>query len=360
MICFTSGISKSLEKKMTKSISAFTWKDAMKYRYEIFGVAAIWILFFHIRERIGGSLFFPLKIIFMVVSKGNIGVDIFLFLSAIGLCASIQKNRISDFYTNRLKRVLIPYLIISIPYFVWFNFFHTSNGFVSFLGDVTTVNYWLRGDHPIWYVAFIMIMYALFPLIYRLDVKTRHISTVCLTVMSVVCEYLLYRADSWLYNNAERALSRVPIFLVGILIAPRVLRGAKIALWKVALACIVGGGLFVLICIKPLDIVLTRYIYGVISICAVILYGFVRNLIDIKILARMLAWLGGISFEIYVVHVLIVRVIRYNDWWGAMPKVFWYILIPVVSLPLAKCVSIICSYISTKRRSNAAENVVAK
>ena len=338
---------------MTNKLKSFSFKDVMKYRNEVFGIAAMWILFFHIRERIGGSSFPILNIIFRVVSKGNIGVDIFLFLSAVGLCASMQKNRIADFYTNRLKRVIIPYLIISVPYFIWFNFFHTTNGIISFLADVTTVNYWLRGDHPVWYVAFIVIMYALFPLIYNLDVKTRHISTVCLVLTSVICEYLLYRTDSWLYNNAERALSRVPIFLIGILIAPLALKGAKIALWKVALACIVGGGLFLSVCTRPLDIVLTRYMYGVIGICIVIVYGFVRELIDIRFLSRILVWLGGISLEIYIVHVLIIRIVRNNDWWSAMPKALWYIVIPAASLLLAKAVSIICRYIYVKKGSAA-------
>ncbi len=335
---------------MIEKIKAFSWKDVMRYRNEIFGIAAIWILFFHIHNYVGGSSFLPLKMIFRVVSKGNMGVDIFLFLSAIGIYASAQKNSVSDFYANRIKRVLIPYLIMSTLYFVWYNFFEASRGIWGFLGDVTTVNFWLLPDYPVWYVAFIIIAYALFPLIYKLDVKTKHISTVCLIVVSVIGEYLLYVSDSWLFDNAERAFSRIPVFLFGVLLAPRILKGNRIDLWKVALLSALGGGLFVIICLKSFDIVITRYIYGVIGICAIVVYGFFRELVNIKLLGKILLWFGGISFEIYILHVLLIRIVRYNEWWGLIPRVLWYIVIPLISVALAKAVSMLCDYIYSKRK----------
>ena len=58
----------------------FAWKDVMKYREFLFGLAAVWIVFFHIRAMVGVPREGVLR---GFLSLGNIGVDIFMFLSAV-------------------------------------------------------------------------------------------------------------------------------------------------------------------------------------------------------------------------------------------------------------------------------------
>lgn len=64
----------------------------------LMGIAITFVWLYHLRctcHHLGDPLFKPLFI----------GVDIFLFLSAYGLCFSYNKNTLGQFYKNRIKRV---------------------------------------------------------------------------------------------------------------------------------------------------------------------------------------------------------------------------------------------------------------
>lgn len=93
----------------------FNWKILMKYRNTLYGICAVWIVFFHVYN----LLYQPkIHIISQLISMGNMGVDVFLFLSAVGLAYSLEKNTLVDFYKNRVLRVYFPFLIISVPFFL--------------------------------------------------------------------------------------------------------------------------------------------------------------------------------------------------------------------------------------------------
>ena len=85
-----------------------------KHRNSIMGFAALLILFFHSWLPIFNTIpiIGEIENIFKKISF--CGVDIFFFMSGIGLTFSISNHSISEFYYKRLKRVLIPFLLITI------------------------------------------------------------------------------------------------------------------------------------------------------------------------------------------------------------------------------------------------------
>ena len=263
------------------------------------------------------------------------GVDIFLFLSAIGLCKSMGKNNTVIFYLHRFNRVLLPFLMIAIPFFVWLDLLYLKDGIGQLFLNVTTINYWLTGNHPTWYIAFILIMYLLFPLLYQWDRKTGHISTICLIFFSIVAEFVMYKAGCYLYNTSERALSRIPVFLIGLLTAPLALSNRRIPLWQV-LMCFFGGVfLFSIISLHPPFIVFLRYMYCPIGVAIIICYTFLRQHIELNWLWDFLGWIGTFSLELYVVHVLLIRVLNVTNSWALVDPFLWWLFIPLVSLPIA-------------------------
>ena len=156
----------------------FTWYNVMECRNELFGISIIWIILFHISNHVWfnfvnfNNIFkVIIKVIKIIISKGNIGVDIFLFLSAIGLSNSILYNSKKIFYKHRFNRVVLPYLLIAIPYFIWYDVCFIKDGIIQLTLNITTLNYWLKGDHPTWYVSFIIIMYLVYPCLYLCDKK---------------------------------------------------------------------------------------------------------------------------------------------------------------------------------------------
>ena len=54
---------------------------------------------------------------------GFLGVGIFLFLSAYGLCKSIEKNAVVLFYKHRVERVVPMYLIMGVGICLGANYF---------------------------------------------------------------------------------------------------------------------------------------------------------------------------------------------------------------------------------------------
>lgn len=89
-----------------------------QYRTPLMGMSIIMILLCHARMD-GAQL--P-DVVLSILSLGNWGVDIFLLVSGIGMYYSISKkgNNINweGWILSRLKRVLIPYLILESPF--WF------------------------------------------------------------------------------------------------------------------------------------------------------------------------------------------------------------------------------------------------
>lgn len=82
-------------------------------RFYLMGIAILWIVLLHFYCWFQGKL--PWWIYFF--SEGQIGVDIFLFLSAYGLEASYRKNGWIIFYKNRAKRILPVYFVFLISIF---------------------------------------------------------------------------------------------------------------------------------------------------------------------------------------------------------------------------------------------------
>lgn len=76
-------------------------------RTEIMGVAMLMVIAYHFALHFG---FYHSPIIV----RGDIGVDIFFFLSGFGCGFSVSKHSPKDFYANRIKRIVPIYFIIGI------------------------------------------------------------------------------------------------------------------------------------------------------------------------------------------------------------------------------------------------------
>ena len=103
-------------------------KVISKHRGKIMGLAIISIIIFHYFEdiKIFNNVSLGLTRIAQLynITIGSCGVDIFIMLSAIGVYFSYAKNsNIGEFYIKRIKRVLIPYIILCGAYWIIFDLF---------------------------------------------------------------------------------------------------------------------------------------------------------------------------------------------------------------------------------------------
>jgi len=149
------------------------------------------------------------------------GVDIFIFLSAVGLFYPMSKNSIKDFYLHRFSRVFITWLVIMVPVFIYEDFIFSKVSVLDFFLDVTTLRYWVdhANTNTTWFVPFIIALYIMSPLLYKADIRTKHISTVFILVLSIVFNVISSSFPNQMVINYSFCFSRLPIFLFGLLVS---------------------------------------------------------------------------------------------------------------------------------------------
>lgn len=145
---------------------------------------------------------------------GNMGVDVFLFVSAYGCCASWEKNRPLQYMQNRLRRIYPQYILFLCITVAWF--FHDA-GWLQMGKDIVfsllgISTFRCMGAHVEWYVPTLLLMYVLLPLIKSCKhIWHGWIGTICLLTAFILVQ---------LGRNQEiihyLAYDRIPIILCGI------------------------------------------------------------------------------------------------------------------------------------------------
>ena len=123
---------------MRKNIS---WNLVSKYRTELMGCSILGIILFHWYENCmihGKSINFILHLF----SLGNRFVEVFLILSGMGLYYSFKKQEnIKTFYLRRITKLLPTYLILGIPYWIYFDCFLNKMNIGQVFIDISFISY---------------------------------------------------------------------------------------------------------------------------------------------------------------------------------------------------------------------------
>ncbi len=188
-----------------------------KYRNAIMGIAALWILCFHawipvtpIPSEGNFNIFSFLER--YIKNIGYCGVDIFLLLSGLGLTFAIKKSSLLKFYYRRLRRIVLPSLVVFI--FLWKVFGWSTTEFIQNASGFTF--YFKDAECVLWFVPAIVTLYLLFPLYFRFFGKAKNkvlFTAITITVWFIISFVLkdIMRTDLYGFTN------RIPVFLIGIL-----------------------------------------------------------------------------------------------------------------------------------------------
>ena len=324
-----------------------------KYRSELMGFAIIIVMLFHVPlSRL--DPFFGLR------RMGNLGVDIFFFLSGIGLWYSWAKQQDwRRFYLNRALRIYPAWLIVAGYFYI--SRFHgtTTASYVDLAGDIiVNWDFWLHDELTFWYVPATMMLYLFAPP--YMELVRRHPIYRWLVVLPlmwcIIVQYvaLVHQA----VGHIEIFWSRVPIFFLGINFAEAVRQKREIdkqAWWMII-------GLFALslwACIwleqmrhGRFPLYTERMLYIVLAITTILIMSKVFDwLCGSKAgtyVNKWFAWVGGISLEIYLVHVQFVLNPLQQYRLGYWPTFFATL---AISLPVAWIISKVCSVVINKLKT---------
>ena len=305
-----------------------------RYRSELMGIAMIAIILFHIP--LGrADAFFGLH------RLGNVGVDMFFFLSGMGLWfAWGKRGELLPFYHRRFARLMPAWLVMASLFYVpdFLGPRKYSPTLLNLLGDITlNLDFWRYDELTFWYIPAIMAFYLVAP--FYMELIRRHPLYRWLPVLAVmwcVCVQWVVPIHQAV-GHLEIFWSRVPIFFLGINIGEQVQQKQSLdrsALWLLLLffvasfaACLyleqVRHGKFPLFA--------ERMLYIPMTVCGILLVNLLLQCSPAWLL-RALSFVGTISLETYLIHVHFVMkpIAQYHL--GYWPT---FLLTVVISLPLA-------------------------
>ena len=273
-----------------------------KYRTELMGLSAIGIILCH--SVVEGVKMNP--ILAYILGLGNVGVDIFLFLSGVGMYYSIhnaKRGGVIAWYKKRYVRILIPYMIITLPWWIYFSI-SRDIGLTGFILNVTTLNYWVI-HMGAWYVALLIPLYLITPLLaYIVDRSSNRLLVAIITMVSIfiLTNNLKPSLDDItiksIVDNIQKAFCRSPIYIFGYAIAPQIQQEYKINLCWFLL-------FFVLQLAMPFIPLINEWQrYCIMAIPFAVILCYVLNVCNnrVRLLCKMI---GTISLESYLANVFV-------------------------------------------------------
>lgn len=331
-------------------------KSKMKYgifsdnRNSLMGLATISIILFHYAENAipnAEKLHLPQLIVFLskveMTVFSSCGVEIFLFLSGIGLYFSMTKdNSTLSFYRKRLSRIAVPYLLVGGMFWIVKDMIILGKGIGSFLYDFFFISFWTQGVRATWYIAFIVPLYLVFPLLFHFVEKRKNrVLAILGCILVYICSYILisYIAPEFT-KHTEVALSRILVFMIGYALAPAVKNNSPIKIWHI-ICCV---GLF-FICKagtnlpvqKELIHIFSRWSYCFYTLLIVLVLAIIFEFVHINWIDKVIMYFSRYSLEIYLIQVTVRNIcnsIGYN-----CGEIFVFISVLAVTLILSPLVS---------------------
>lgn len=179
------------------------------------GLAIIWVILYHVSRATG---IFPIN---HISSIGYGGVDMFLFLSGFGLCCSMHNcDNAKSFYKKRLMRIFPTYICFVVANSILLQ--HDYNP-LHIIVKMTGIAYLLpvHSSHipetlwNDWYVPTILAFYLIFPILYHNTKRAPYNATIITMSMVLVATVAFMLMPE--YDNRIMAVSRIPIFFIGLL-----------------------------------------------------------------------------------------------------------------------------------------------
>ena len=313
-----------------------------RYRGELMGAAMLFIMLFHVSLP-RNDLFFGLR------RMGNIGVDMFLFLSGLGLWFSwMKKPSARHFFTKRYLRIYPAWLIMACLYYI--PRFHGGDfmAWLDLIGDITiNWDFWLHDELTFWYIPAIMMLYCFAPA--YMELIRRHPIyrwlPVVMIMWCILVEYVtpIHQA----VGHIEIFWSRVPIFFIGINMGEMVRKKQRIdgtGIWMVIILFVMT--LFASIFLEQqrhgqFPLYVERMLYIPLTLTSILLLNRVFRRTP-KWFNKTFKFVGALSLECYLIHIHFVLAYIPQPW------SYWptFIVCLLVTLPLAFVLSKLVEYIS--------------
>lgn len=278
---------------------------------------------------------------------GTYIVSVFFFISGYGLY--VQNNRkedyLDDFLSKRLSKILTPFIAISSIYLIY----RSINGQV--LSSLFFIDLFRKGSTVIyngWFVDIIILMYIFFYISFRLC-SNKTIAILVNTIFIIFYIVLVIRLEYgfWWYNSS------LP-FVLGLLWAKNKNSIDEILnkYYFIVLVCIISllfishQYSFVLKKLHLVDSYSYAFLANIDNVIFTLFFILIARKIDFS--NKYLLFLGKISFELYMIHGLVMSIFGKYFVTSRLNDVIFTTLVLIVSVFLAWLINLIIKKISIK------------
>lgn len=232
------------------------------------------------------------------------GVDGFLILSGLGCYYSYHKtNNLKEYYIKRIKRIL-PTIA---AYAVFCVLIVKSCSLSQYLYTYSLITFWTNGVLKGWYVAALIVLYAISPLMFILVDKSKSIyivSTITVMVVSIFFGTVKLPENLSIVNEVFGC--RIPAFMFGILMASQDSGDVSVTMKNIFIKrLLLFGGVSTIWLVVynteiPCKIILLRLLFLPLWLA---LFSIVSTIADCTQREyKILSGLGVITFEFYLLH----------------------------------------------------------
>lgn len=298
------------------------------------GAAMLFIILFHVGlDR--GDPFFGLR------RCGNVGVDMFLFLSGVGLWFSWTKSpSLKRFFSRRYARIYPAWLIMASLYYIPDYIYgrgHSKN-LIDLLGDIlVNWDFWLHDELTFWYIPAIMMLYTFAPfymMLIRKYPEYRWLPLV-MVIWCVMVQWVL--PINRAVGHIEIFWSRVPVFFIGInmgkyVMEKRTISGSAIWLLMAIFLMTFGTSLYLeQVRHGRFPLFVERMLYIPFTLTAILLLNRIFRRTP-HVFNRFCALVGAVSLEAYLIHIHFVLCYVERQHLGYWPT---FMLTVAITMPLA-------------------------
>jgi peptidoglycan/LPS O-acetylase OafA/YrhL len=190
----------------TKSLDQYI----SELRHPLMGLSMLAIMLFH--QWFLKSNPFPFNVFH---NFGHWGVDIFLFLSGIGLTHSLQRYSISTFYKRRFFRIVPSCLIFGITKYIIFILLGAS----IIVRQALNIGVISIASMDLWFIDAIVILYIISPFLYKFLRETPILTGICILIVYLICSYWgpVETSDRITpLGIISLTIKRLPVFSIGM------------------------------------------------------------------------------------------------------------------------------------------------
>ena len=265
-------------------------------------------------------------------TSGYLFVSFFFFCSGYGLLKSFSSK--PDYLKGFLNKRYLPLLITFFASDILFQFARYSRAEPAFPANTYS-----------WFVFAIMLLYAAFFLCFKFLKKLQPLVLLCLVIAACIICRLLY-AETYLYNS-------ILAFPAGVLFASqeeKILPLLKKRYIPFIIVSIAISALLVFLCSSDQRLytltgnyTLSRDLQTLLQLFASLFFCFSIILISLKLRVgnKALSFLGGMTLELYLVHVIFVELFTEKFIGNCEPLYFienqfvYILVILILTLPVA-------------------------